>query len=69
MDNLIVVLYLYSILLIPDIIDALYIKVTDMFLLLIGCYCSDTKDLVPKFRTDCITIFCRSQRIDILNKH
>ena len=47
MDNLIVVLYLYLILSISDIIDALYMKLNDMFLLLIGCYCSDTKDLVP----------------------
>ena len=47
MDNLIVVLYLYSILLISDIINALYVKLNDIFLLLLGCYCSDTRDLVP----------------------
>ena len=47
MNNLIVVLHLYSILLISDIIDALYMRLNDHVLLLIGCYCSDTKDLVP----------------------
>ena len=45
MDDLIVVLYLYLILSISDVIDALYMKLNDI-LLLIWCYCSDTKELV-----------------------
>ena len=45
MDGLHVILYLCSILSISNVNDTLYMKLNDV-LLLIGCYCSDKKDLV-----------------------